>query len=147
MMVSKVNELSKCRKLTAGRASLMLWRGCGCRETSRELWGRERSRPERMERMPKVKRWGGKDKQGEKRDTERDGLKMATKSAAIWLCRQHLLLSSHTVFFFWICVWIVFLDELQTDKESLEGKSEKVLGCHFLHPNTLAWITVHSCLT
>lgn len=86
-----------------------------------------------MERMPKVKRWGGKDKQREKRETERDGLKMATKSGAIRLCRQHRVLSSHTVFFFCICVCIVFLDN--------ESLGEKILGCRFLYPT---WITFQS---
>lgn len=60
MRVSKVNELFKCRTLTAGQWSLTPWRGM------------KRSRLERMERMAKVKYWGGKDKQGEK-ETERKG--------------------------------------------------------------------------
>lgn len=68
MRVSKVNELFKCRTLTAGQWSLTEWRG-----DAGERWsfvGEKRSRPERMERMAKVKCWGGKDKQGEK-ETER----------------------------------------------------------------------------
>lgn len=84
----------------------------GCRRAV-ELCGEKRSRPERMERMAKVKCWGGKDKQGEKekegdkqRETEKDGLKMATKSlnvvtktsAAFYVPIQSVL-----VFFFCVC--------------------------------------------
>ncbi len=87
MRVSKVNELFKCRTLTAGQWSLTPWRRalelCGGEKVKAGTDG-EDGKGQMLGRKRQIRRKRDREKgrQTEK-ETERDGLKMATKSRAI----------------------------------------------------------------